>query len=116
MFAARGRYRALSDDELTRLVDPTVSDFSFDQNYPNPFNPVTALNFALPQATHVTLEVYNVLGQKVATLVDRDYPAGRHSVEWNSRQSDGREVASGVYFARIKAGEFTASKKMVVVK
>ena len=116
MFAAQGKYRTLSDSELSGLGDPTVTDFSFDQNYPNPFNPVTTFNFALPQATHVTLEVYNVLGRKVTTLVDREYPAGRHMVEWDSRRSDGHEVASGVYFARIKAGEFTASKKMVVVK
>jgi len=60
--------------------------------------------------------VYNVLGQRVATLANREYPAGRHTVEWDSRQDNGREVASGVYFARIKAGEFTSSKKMVVVK
>ena len=116
LFAARGKYRKLTDSEYAQLTDSTVGDFSFEQNYPNPFNPMTAFRFTLPSAAHVTLEVYNVLGQKVATLTDQAYPAGRHIVEWDSRLADGEELASGVYFARIRAGEFAASKKMVVVK
>ena len=116
LFAVKGKYRKLTDSELSQLADLTVEDFSFDQNYPNLFNPVTTFRFALPQPSHVTLEVYNILGQKVATLADQEYPAGRHVVEWDSRLASGEEVASGVYFAQTIAGEFEATKKMVVVK
>jgi flagellar hook assembly protein FlgD len=93
-----------------------VAEINFDDPYPNPFNPVTTFDFALPRPTWVTLEVYNILGQKVATLTDQEYPAGRHKVAWDTRATGGNEIASGVYFARIKAGEFKASRKMVVVK
>jgi len=116
LFGARGKYRTLTDLELSQLTDSAVTDYEFDQNFPNPFNPVTTFRFGLPQAAHVTLEVYNILGQKVTTLTDREYPPGRHTVEWDSRLADGSEIASGVYFARLKAGQFTATKKMVVVK
>jgi hypothetical protein len=116
LFGARGKYRSLSDRELTQLTDSPVTSYEFEPNYPNPFNPVTTFRFALPQAAHVTLEVYNIIGQKVTTLADREYPPGRHTVDWDSRTADGQEIASGVYFARITAGDYTATQKMVVVK
>ena len=116
MFTSKGNYRTLTDEELSRLENPTSAAFSFEQNYPNPFNPVTTFNFALPSAQHVTLEVFNILGQKVVTLIDAPYSAGPHTFEWNSSAADGSPVASGVYFAKFTAGDFQASKKMVVVK
>jgi len=116
MFAAKGKYRALTEREFAQLTEDPVTDYEFGQNYPNPFNPATTFNFGLPQTAHVTLEVYNIIGQKVATLTDREYPPGRHSVDWDTRQASGAELASGVYFARLKAGEYTATQKMVVVK
>ncbi len=85
--------------------------FGLSQNFPNPFNPVTSISYQLPQATHVTLTVYNVTGQEVAKLVNEARPAGFHNVQW-----DARNVASGTYFYRIVAGNFTELKKMVVIK
>ncbi|MEW5794839.1 MAG: T9SS type A sorting domain-containing protein [Candidatus Zixiibacteriota bacterium] len=85
--------------------------FALDQNYPNPFNPVTEIGFALPTADDVTLEVFNVLGQKVATLVDGRVEAGAHRVTW-----DGSDQSSGVYFYRLTAGKQVLSKKMLLLK
>ncbi|HOD67058.1 MAG TPA: T9SS type A sorting domain-containing protein, partial [candidate division Zixibacteria bacterium] len=87
--------------------------FELAQNYPNPFNPTTVIQFALPVATHVRLEVINILGP---TLVDRQMEAGYQSVEWNSTNSDGSRVASGVYFYRLEAGTFRDTKKMLLLK
>ncbi len=87
------------------------NSFGLLQNYPNPFNPITEIRYGLPKASHVTLVIYNVLGQQVAQLVNNDMPAGYHSVKW-----DASNVASGTYIYKIVAGEFTATKKMVVIK
>lgn len=87
------------------------TEYSLSQNCPNPFNPITEISFAVPEATDVTLEVYNVLGQKIATLVDGRRDAGYHTVNW-----DGSSVASGVYLYRIEAGDFVESRKMVLLK
>jgi Peptidase family C25/Subtilase family/FlgD Ig-like domain len=92
------------------------SGFSFDQNYPNPFNPETNFSFSLPKRIHVKIEVYNVLGQHVSTLIDGDYDSGRHNVKWDSTNDHGKTVASGVYFAKFVAGDFTAKRKMVIMK
>ena len=93
---------------------PTV--FALEQNQPNPFNPTTTITFALPKAGHVSLEVYNVLGQRVRTLVDDFRTAGFHSVVFDGRDSNGAELASGVYLYRIKADTHTDAKKMVLLK
>jgi len=90
--------------------------FSLSQNYPNPFNPQTVIKYALPHGCEVKITIYNVLGQKVRTLVDEYQNAGYKRVEWDSKNDGGEEIASGVYFYRIKAGEFTQSKKMVILK
>ena len=87
------------------------SDYALGQNYPNPFNPVTTISFSLPVASHVTLEVYNVMGQRVTTVSDGFYEAGVHACEWN-----GSAVASGVYFYRIETPEFVETKKMMLLK
>jgi hypothetical protein len=86
------------------------------QNYPNPFNPSTTLRFALPEAGHVTLDIYNLLGQRVSTLVDEYRPAGIHETVWNGRDDRGSEVSSGIYFYRLKVNSFTESKKMILMK
>jgi hypothetical protein len=85
--------------------------FALHQNYPNPFNPSTTLRYDVPAASHVTLRVYNVLGQEVATLVDELQQPGYKSVEFNA----GR-IASGVYVCRLTAGSFVAAERMVVLK
>jgi hypothetical protein len=88
---------------------PTV--FALHQNYPNPFNPATEIKYDLPKDVHVTLKVYNVLGAEVATLVDADQEANFYTVSW-----DASELASGVYFCTLNAGDFKSVKKMVFLK
>jgi hypothetical protein len=91
-------------------------EFDLAQNYPNPFNPTTGITFALPTKAHVTLEVYNVLGQKVKTLVNSDMEAGYKSVTWNGKDEVGASVSSGTYFYMLKAGDKTFTKKMTMLK
>ena len=83
--------------------------------YPNPFNPVTNLAISLPKDAEVTIEIYNILGQSVRTLTSQIYPAGKHTVQWNSQNNEGQIVASGVYFARLVSGESVAKKKIVIL-
>ncbi len=90
--------------------------FSLSQNFPNPFNPTTNINYTLPQTADVTLSIYNVLGQNVVTLVDENQKAGAYTVQWNGRNKFGNQVSSGLYFYRIKAGEFVKSFKMTLLK
>jgi hypothetical protein len=111
-----GRYFPGQDSVVSRsafAVDSSLLPgyFAFNQNYPNPFNPTTTFRFALPVASQVKLEIYNVLGQKAGTLLNDRFEAGYHSFRWDSGG-----LASGVYLARFKAGDFTASRKVVVLK
>ncbi len=87
------------------------NSFVLQQNHPNPFNPSTAITFSLPASVNVTLEVYNMVGQKVATLVDGKLAAGDHTVNWNAQ-----EVPSGVYFYKLEATNFSQTRKMVLMK
>jgi hypothetical protein len=93
---------------------PTV--YSLDQNYPNPFNPTTTISFALPKAGKVQLSVFNLLGQEVKTLVNGDLAAGNNSIVWDGTNDHGQSVASGIYFYRIAAGDFSQTKKMMMLK
>lgn len=110
--ALRARYRYLSIIDKLRTPDR----FLLQQNYPNPFNTETKIEYELPEPSSVKIEVFNVLGQRVATLVDREQKAGYHTVTWDSRNECGREVASGLYFYRLKAREFTKVRKMLLLK
>lgn len=94
---------------VTPNAVPTA--YALNQNYPNPFNPSTEISYAIPAKTHVTLRVYNLLGQEVATLVDELRDAGRHTVSWTAT-----DIASGVYFYRLQTDDFSATKKMVFMK
>jgi len=86
------------------------------QNTPNPFNPSTAIAFYLPQRSHVRIDVYDVAGRLITTLVDETRPAGRHSVDWNGQDDAGRTAASGVYFYRMRADKFEQTRKMVLLR
>ncbi len=86
-------------------------EYALDQNYPNPFNPVTTIQFSLEKSGKTVLEIYNILGQKVATLVDGNLNAGAHRYQWNASG-----LASGIYFYRLRSDNFVATKKMVLVK
>ena len=92
------------------------SDFSLSQNYPNPFNPTTNFQFTIPKSSHVKIEIFNIVGQKVSTLVDGDMKPGIYAADWNGRDVNGKSVSSGIYFYRMQAGDFSDMKKMVLVK
>lgn len=100
------------DDDAVSL--PT--DFSLYQNFPNPFNPITAIRYDLPKAAQVTLSIYNVLGQLVATLVDSFESAGTHEIQWAGKDECGQSVSSGIYLAMIETDEFSRSIKMSLLK
>ncbi len=102
---------------LTGTVgDILPREFALDQNYPNPFNPATTIKFALPSPQHVTLTVFNILGQTVKTVVDDDLQAGQYARIWNGDDQRGRAVASGIYFYRLDAGQYSRCRKMMLLK
>ena len=85
--------------------------FELAQNYPNPFNPSTKIRFTIPEAGLVTLKVYNLLGEEVATLLNEEQTTGVYEVTFDARQ-----LSSGIYFYTINSGDFVASKKMILLK
>lgn len=91
--------------------DEQVQQFELEQNYPNPFNPVTQIEYEVPQSSHVTIEVYNMLGQSVTTLVDGFVQAGTNTVSF-----DGSDLASGIYMYQMTAGDFVQTRKMTLMK
>jgi Tol biopolymer transport system component len=107
-----GSAKLLENSEESTLP----KEYCLRNAYPNPFNPTATISFDLPAAGQVKLEVFNMLGQKVRTLVDGDLSAGTHSIEWNSADDSGKRVASGIYLYRLQAGEFSETKKMVLMK
>jgi hypothetical protein len=96
--------------------DALPKDFVLFQNYPNPFNPSTTILFSLPSRSHVTIIVYNVVGQRVTTLVDGVKPAGSYHVDWDGKDQHGQTVASGVYLYELQAGEYVDTRKMLLLK
>ena len=85
--------------------------YGLAQNYPNPFNPTTTIRYDLPKAVHITLKMYNVMGQEVATLASGNYPAGRYATTW-----DATGFASGIYVYRMQAGSYTETRKLLLLK
>jgi flagellar hook assembly protein FlgD len=92
--------------------------FAMSQNYPNPFNPSTTIAYDIPEGDNVQvqLNVYNMRGQLVRTLVNESKSEGSYQIQWDGSDNYGRRVSSGVYFYRIKAGEFSKTRKMVILK
>ena len=108
---------------ITDIESPELQLFSFilSQNYPNPFNPSTKIKYEIPgQARNdnilVTLKVYDVLGNEVATLVNEEKPAGEYEVEFSSHSDEGQNLSSGVYFYQLQSGDFVQTKKMILMK
>jgi hypothetical protein len=102
-----------SDYDAGNLIP---DDFYLANNHPNPFNPSTTIEFGLPEAASVRLDIYNILGRKVITLIDREVPAGRHAVTWSGATATGASVSTGMYFYRLQAGDFVQSRKMLMLK
>jgi len=100
------------DGDLSAL--PTR--FALHQNFPNPFNPTTQIAFEMPIMGDVRLNIYNILGQKVRTLVSRELNAGFHVYEWNAMNDAGQYLAAGVYIYQLTAGDFVQQKKMLLLK
>ena len=103
------------------ISTPTVesglpADYTLMQNYPNPFNPVTIINYSLPKKSAVSLVIYDMLGREVKTLVSEEKDAGYYSVEWRGENNLGQKTASGMYIYKLKAGNFTSVKKMLILK
>lgn len=106
--------RVVSGHDETKAGLPISFDIS--QNYPNPFNPTTLIEYSVPVSSPVKLEIYNVLGQKVRTLVDQFEVAGRYRVSWDGTNQANQDVASGVYLYKLTAGTQTITKKMLMLK
>ena len=106
-----GKFIALS------VVDTFIpKEFSLSQNYPNPFNPKTRIQFDIPISSHTTVVVYDLLGNKVATLIDENVMPGRHTLSWNAVDDFNRKLPSGIYFYQIQAEGFIDTKKMLLLK
>jgi len=97
-------------------VPHTVATYSLQQNYPNPFNPSTTIQYSLPTAEHVSLKIYNLLGQEVITLVDELQDAGYKQTTWNGKDTYGNQNVSGVYIYRLQTDKFVQTKKMILLK
>ncbi len=104
------------EEEVAAAEAVAVTDYALEQNYPNPFNPSTVISFQLPEASEVSLSIYNMNGQLVKKLVAGEMNAGRHSFRWDAKDDRGLQVASGVYLYVVKAGEFTAQRKLLLMK
>jgi len=109
-------YMAFVDvDEDNGLVRPPDS-FKLYANYPNPFNPFMTIKFQVPFSVHVELDIYNVLGERVRTLMDQHCAAGLHSVTWDGVTDDGLLAPAGLYVCRMKSGEYVSSRKVVLTR
>jgi len=114
---ASGTYIINQEENAVENSETLPLQFELAQNFPNPFNPVTVITFALPEDTKVTLQVFNILGEKIAMLVDDEfYRAGTYTAMWGGRDQTGRVVNNGVYFYKLTAGNFRCIKKMSFMK
>lgn len=107
-------------DFITPVTDIGINlpeEFSLLQNYPNPFNPSTNIKFTLPEISNVRLDIFNILGENIVTLIDnKQYQAGVWNVKWDSRNSYGQQVPTGIYLYKISTSKFTSVKKMMLMK
>jgi len=101
---------------MAKVTAATPTQFTLDQNYPNPFNARTMISYTLKTDADVTLKIYNILGQEIKTMVKKHQLAGTYTITWDGKDSKGNDVSSGIYFYRIKAGDFSAERKMTYLK
>ena len=102
--------------EYEKVLFGILSNFHLSQNYPNPFNPETEINFQILNEERVTLVIYNLLGQKIRTLIDTQMATGYHTIKWDGRNNVGNTVVSGIYLYVIQTGKFFDVKKMVLMQ
>ncbi len=118
---------ASSSDTVTVTIDPYVSvddeteatlpnQFTLEQNYPNPFNPVTTIEYSVPSRSNVTIEIFDILGRKIKTLVDESRAAGEYQITWDGNNTNGQKVSTGIYFYRFQANDHVATRKMILLK
>lgn len=98
------------------IQSPIPNKFSLYQNYPNPFNPSTKISFSLPQESFVNISIYNILGHKIRTLVNKTIQPGIHEVVWDGRNNFGQTAGSGIYFYRLMTSKYSQTRKMMLMK
>ena len=93
-----------------------INSFELFQNYPNPFNPSTRIEYQIPSEGHVTVHIYNVMGELVNTLINSDQAAGKYTVTWNGKNNQNSPVSSGIYIYKVVFGNSVLSRKMLLLK
>jgi hypothetical protein len=119
----RGNYNRTGfygDNELITSADeivPEIAKAVLNQNYPNPFNPTTTISFSMTSESKVNLNIYNIKGQKVKTLINDEMEAGKYSITWNGTDDNGKCVSTGIYFYKLNEGNTTIGvKKCLLLK
>ena len=112
----KAEWEAMQTSVSFKQQSTMPKDFALQQNYPNPFNPETRISFSLNKTGHVKLAVYNMLGQKVKTLIDKEKQAGNHRVTWDGTNDKGERLTSGIYYYRLEMGSSHATRKMLLLK
>lgn len=116
MYSSVGSFSTGNITSVEPVQQVIPANLELAQNYPNPFNPTTSITYSIPKDNFVSIKVYDMLGREVATLVNDYKNAGNHTINWNGEDNSGQKVASGTYIYRITAGNFVATKKMVLLK
>jgi hypothetical protein len=106
----------VSVQEINNLNSGIPKKFALEQNYPNPFNPVTVIQFEIPKASEVKITIYNILGERIKTLVSGYVPAGSSSIRWDSTNEAGIRVSSGMYLYQMTAGNTVITRRMILIK
>jgi hypothetical protein len=104
------------DEKDDGQIPEIPAEFNLKQNYPNPFNPTTTIAYQLPEASHVQITIYSLRGDLVRLLINRTEDRGSHNVRWDSKDEHGQPVSGGIYFYRLRAGAYTRTMKMLVLK
>lgn len=115
-----GKLQTINDSSIVNAIESEFrklpDKFSVRQNYPNPFNPSTIIVYTLPSNEDVNITIYNALGQVVRNVLSQKQEAGKHSALWDGRTNSGAMVSNGTYYYQIRAGKYSAVKKMVLLK
>ena len=117
-FGTGGGVSMLKPETSTTVKDENEIpvEFALHQNYPNPFNPTTTIEYSLPKRSQVTLKIFNILGQRVRTLIDESKSIGEYSMQWDGMNDEGISMSSGIYFYHLQAGKFSQTRKMLLLR